>query len=137
MKTLTPVLYVESIEEALPFWTDRLGFDRQFDVPEDPTKPPEGQPIGFISVKNGNVEVMLQTRGSVANDMPSLAEGKFECTGLGLFVEVESLDPILKGLDGWPVEIPERKTFYGMREVGVRAPGGCLIVFAQRVGEGS
>lgn len=35
MKKLTPVLYVESIEPALPFWEDRLGFQRVVEVPRD------------------------------------------------------------------------------------------------------
>ena len=33
MKKVTPVLYVEEIEPALPFWMDRLGFEKTAEVP--------------------------------------------------------------------------------------------------------
>jgi hypothetical protein len=49
-----------------------------------------------------------------------------------LFIEVDDLDPILTAVRGCDIAVPERTTFYGMREIGVRAPGGFLVVFAAR-----
>lgn len=48
-------------------------------------------------------------------------------------LDVPQGDPALRRLEGWPVTMPVRDTFYGMREIGVEAPGGHLIVFAVRV----
>ena len=127
MKKLTPVLLVETIEPCLSFWVDRLGFAKTVEVPQ-------GDALGFVILQRGGVEVMLQSRASVMDDTPALAQGTFEVSGVGLFIEVDELDPILDAIRGCEVVVPERVTFYGMREVGVRAPGGCCVVFAQKTG---
>lgn len=124
MKKLTPVLLVEEVEPCLSFWEDRLGFERTIQVPE-------GERLGFAAVRRGNVEVMYQSRASVAADVPALARGEFRRDGLGLFIEVESLDDVLPKLEGVEIVVPERKTFYGAREVFVRAPCGTLVGFAE------
>src|SRR5690606_17599748 len=66
MKKLTPVLYVEEIEPCLPFWIDRLGFEKTVEIPE-------GDRLGFVILKKGDVELMYQTRESVQRDVPALA----------------------------------------------------------------
>jgi hypothetical protein len=48
-----------------------------------------------------------------------------------LYVEVAGLDDIIKRLEGANVVVPVRKTFYGAREIGVREPGGNVVVFAE------
>jgi hypothetical protein len=39
---------------------------------------------------------------------------------------------VLTRLNGYPVALPERTTFYGMREIGVFEPGGHTVIFAAR-----
>lgn len=122
MKKVTPVLYVEQIEPVLPFWIDRLGFEKMAEVPE-------GEHLGFVILKKGGAEIMVQTRASVANDVPELAD-----TPLGggvLFVEVEDLDAVEGALEDVTPVVPRRKTFYGADELIVREPGGNVVTFAQ------
>lgn len=123
LKKLTPVIPVEAIEPCLSFWTERLGFARTVEVPE-------GDRLGFVILAKDGVEVMYQSRASLAKDVPALAQGDFRST-TALFVEVQGLDAILARLQGVEVVVPERKTFYGAREIGVREPGGTLVVFAE------
>ena len=123
---LTPVLCVEAIEPCLAFWCDRLGFTQTVAVPH-------GDALGFAILSQGEVEVMLQSRASVAADVPALAAGPFASDGVGLFLEVADLDAILAAIVGCEILVPERTTFYGMREVGVRAPGGFMVLFAQKL----
>ena len=40
------------------------------------------------------------------------------------------LAPIREAVQGCENVIAERTTFYGAREIGVRAPGGFVVVFA-------
>jgi catechol 2,3-dioxygenase-like lactoylglutathione lyase family enzyme len=118
---MTPILYVEAIEPCLPFWTDRLGFSLTTQVPQDDR-------IGFVILERAGIEVMMQTRASVEADVPAVA-----ATPRGasiLFIEVESLDPVLAAVDGVPVVVPRRTTFYGADEIFVREPGGNIIGFA-------
>ena len=49
-----------------------------------------------------------------------------------LFIEVEDFADILKRLEGYPIALSERTTFYGMREIGVHEPDGHIVIFAAR-----
>ncbi len=122
MKKLTPVLYVEEIEPCLPFWVDRLGFEKIAEVPE-------GDRLGFVILKKGDVELMYQTRASVESDVPALADTPMG--GTLLFIEVDDLDAVERALEGVDVVFPRRTTFYGAQEIGVREPCGNAVTFAQ------
>ena len=123
MKSLTPVLLVEEIEPCLDFWF-RLGFEKTVEVPE-------GDKLGFVILKSGPVEVMLQSRASVAKDQETLSKGPFAKDGFGLFIKVASLDDVIAKLGDAEVVVPKRTTFYGANEIGVRSPGGAHVMFAE------
>lgn len=121
IRKLTPILYVDAIEPALPFWTERLGFTKTVEVPQ-------GDRLGFVILQKDGVEVMYQTRASVEADVPAVAETPMG--GSILFLEVDALEPLLAQLEGVPVVVPRRRTFYGADEIFVREPGGHLVGFA-------
>jgi uncharacterized glyoxalase superfamily protein PhnB len=125
MKKLTPILTVDAIEPCLPFWTDRLDFEVTATVPH------EGA-MGFAMLRKGPVEIMYQSRASVADDVPAIADLVAGQTTT-LFVEVEALDPVVEALDGAQVLVPRRQTFYGMDEIFVRADCGTVVGFAAAV----
>ena len=119
---ITPVLIVEEIEKSLPFWVERLGF-------EEVVRVPDGERIGFIMLQKQGVELMLQTAASVLKDEPKFApRGAMQITSL--FIEVDDLEETAGQLEGYPITMPERITFYGMREIGVFEPSGNIVVFA-------
>jgi len=120
LKKLTPVLFVEAIEPCLPFWVERLGFEKTVEVPH-------GDRLGFVILVRDDVEVMLQTRASVAEDVPALAA---EPSRSFLYLEVADLAPVVERLQGADIVIPVRKTFYGATEIGVRDPAGNVVVFS-------
>ena len=120
-KRLTPVLYVDAIEPCIEFWT-RLGFEKTAEVPE-------GEKLGFVILKKDDVEVMYQTRASVANDIPALKDSPVK--GSFLFIEVDDINAIDTLLAGRDYVIPRRTTFYGADEVIVREPAGNVVAFAQ------
>jgi hypothetical protein len=125
MDKLTPNLIVESIEECLPFWVKRLGFKKTIEVPD-------GDRLGFVILQQGNVEVMLQSRASVAKDVPALVDDAYRSV---LYIEMADLAPVRKALDGWPLVTPERTTPYGARELIVREPAGHVVFFASHEGK--
>ena len=122
MKRLTPILVVDAIEPCLPFWTDRLGFEVTATVPHEDT-------TGFAMLQKDDVEIMYQSRASVADDVPAMTELVAGQTAT-LFIEVDALDPIVDALDGVEVLVPRRQTFYGMDEIFVRADCGTVVGFA-------
>lgn len=121
VRKLTPVLYVEEIESCLEFWF-RLGFEKTAEVPE-------GDRLGFAILKKDEVEIMYQTRVSVANDIPALGDAPGK--GSFLFIEVDDVNEIDRLLAGANYVIPRRTTFYGADEVIVREPAGNIVAFAQ------
>lgn len=125
MRKLSPLLTVEAIEPCLPFWVERLGFAKTVEVPD-------GSSLGFVILAKDGVEIMYQSRASVAKDIPPMASGAAGAMpAMGLFIEVGDIDAVEQSLSGVPHVIPRRKTFYGMDEVVVRDPGGYVVVFAQ------
>jgi len=122
MNSIVANLIVASIEDCLPFYVDRLGFTKTVEVPHEAT-------LGFTILKRGELELMLQSRASLAGDIAGLGAEPFRAA---LYIEVDKLAPIRKALAGWPLVIPERTTFYGAREVIVRDPGNNVVVFASR-----
>jgi uncharacterized glyoxalase superfamily protein PhnB len=124
LKQLTPVLIVEAVEPCLQFWVERLGFTITNQVPG-----PDGKLI-FASVQLGPVEIMYQTRASVANEQPGTAKDLMGHS-VALFITVEDLDAVARSLDGAPVVKPRHKTFYGSTEIYVREPGGNTVGFAE------
>ena len=121
---ITPVLIVDSVERSLEFWVARMGFEKTVEIPE-------GDALGFVILVKDGAELMLQSIASVRKDEP-----KFDRPGYAaLFIEVEDFAQTKTRLEGYPIQMPERVTFYGMREIGVFEPGGHTVVFAARTAE--
>lgn len=128
IESSTPILVVDAIEPCLPFWVDRLGF-------ETATEVPHGDRLGFAILTRGDVVVMLQTRDSLADDLPDLADAE-DGEATILYVRVDDLDAIERAVDSVEIVVPRRTTFYGADELGVREPGGHVVLFA-RFAEGA
>jgi hypothetical protein len=120
MQSLTPILIVDAIEPCLDFWK-RIGFAVTVEVPD-------GDALGFVILKNGPVEVMYQTRASVAKDVPAMAN--FPSSSV-LYIHVADIENIIAAVSGAPVLVPKRTTFYGATEYTVREPGGNAIGFSE------
>jgi uncharacterized glyoxalase superfamily protein PhnB len=127
VKKITPVLLVDEVEPCVHFWKERLGFEVTIEVPE-------GDRLGFVSLQKGGVEVMYQSYASVEKDSSFSARGCAKGPTF-LYIEVDSLDEVIAATKGARVVMPERKTFYGAREIGVEDPSGHSLTFAQFGGQ--
>jgi hypothetical protein len=121
---ITPVFVVKEIEPCLPFWVDRMGFEKLGEVPE-------GDKIGFVILQRNGVELMIQSAASVSRDEPVFAPGS-ESRVATIYIEVDDFADTMQRLDGYPLAMPERTTFYGMREIGVFEPGGNIAIFSAK-----
>jgi len=117
----TPLLRVERIEPSLSFWVDRLGFQKVTEVME-------GDSLGFVILSKGHVEIMIQSRASLANDLPVLSVGALAPSVV--YIGVTSLDEVAPKLAVSDIIVPKRTTHYGMDEIWVREPGGHVVGFA-------
>lgn len=128
---ITPILFVPAIEPTLKFWVDRLGFAKTVEVPE-------GNKIGFVILVKDQSELMLQTISGATQDLSTSVKDpeafkEFLRPTSGLFIEVADFNDLLKRVEGYEVVMPVRTTFYGMKEISVKEPGGNVVCFAAKV----
>jgi uncharacterized glyoxalase superfamily protein PhnB len=120
---ITPLIYAPEIEPALKFWVDQLGFTKTVEVPD-------GNKLGFVILVKGGADLMIQSTASLEKDISAMAE--YARPAACLYIEVSDFDVLLKHLGSSPVVVPIRTTFYGMKEIGVREPGGNIVLFAAK-----
>jgi len=118
---ITTLIYVPAIEPSLKFWVDQLGLTKTAEVPD-------GEKLGFVILMKGDAELMIQSVASMEKDNPAMAA--MARPAACLYIEVSDFDDLLKRLGSVPVVVPLRTTFYGMKEIGVREPGGNIVLFA-------
>lgn len=123
VKKITAVLLVDEVEPCMKFWKERLGFDVTIEVPE-------GDKIGFVALHKAGVELMYQSYASVEKDTSFSSHGYAKGPTF-LYIEVDSLDDMIAATQGAQVVMPERKAFYGAREMGIKDPAGHVLTFAQ------
>jgi uncharacterized glyoxalase superfamily protein PhnB len=119
----TPVLFVDRIEDCLPLWQERLQFERAMQVPE-------GEHLGFVLLVRDGIEIMLQSRASLAADLPAIAARHHDAASF-VFIEVADIAALVARLGDTDIASPLRDTFYGSRELTIHAPGGHFVTFAQ------
>jgi hypothetical protein len=119
----TAVAFVREIEPVLPFWA-KVGFFPAVTVPH-------GDKSGFVILSNGSVELMYQTWGLLNEDMPALGARSAQPDKVFLFVEVPDIEAVAGALNGEPVFLPRRDTFYNSTEIGYNDPQGHFVTFAQ------
>ncbi len=119
VNSVTPILVVDSIAACLPFW-DTIGFKPVMTVPD-------AAPFAFAILHCGAIELMLQTRSSVSEDVPAVGRAVQASV---LYLSVPSLEPVLALLADAPVAVARRTTFYGADEIFVEDPAGNIIGFA-------
>ena len=124
VKKITPVLFAAEIEPCVKFWVERFGFEKTVEVPES-------NKLAFAIVQKAGVELMYQSFSSADKDAPASTAQAVRKGPTFLYVEVENLDEILGALKGVDIAMPERITFYGSREIGVKDPAGHFVTFAQ------
>jgi len=124
-KRCTPVLIVDRVEPTRDFFHERLGWPVLMEVPH-------GETIGFAQVELGPVEIMIQTRASVAEDL-NLPFESVNLSNTTLYIEIDDVEQVVSVLEGLDVVVPLRKTWYGMHEISVREPGGNTIGFASKL----
>jgi hypothetical protein len=94
---------------------------------------PETGTPEWINLKSADVEIMLQTRESLTNDLPVFSNIQIGSSS-NLFIIVENIDLLYKNINK-RVEIGSdiQNRFYGMREFSAKDPDGYIITFAEEI----
>jgi len=126
LTALAPVLIVDSVEPAVAFWTERLGFTKENEVPGADGK------LVFASVRKDGVEIMYQSKASVLAEDPA-SDAALRGQSTTLFITVPSmrdLDVLERRTKGMLVVKARHDTFYGTTEFYIREPGGNVVGFS-------
>ena len=122
IRKVTPNLMVENVNHAVEFFQEIMGFEMVMTVPA------AGQ-YEWAMLKSGEGEIMLQSGGSLSEEIPSLKDypigGSFT-----LYMDVEGLYSKLKG----KAEIVQQMhiTLYGTKEFAARESNGYILAFSER-----
>lgn len=133
-KKLTTNMMVEDVNRTADFYGDVLGFEFVMGVPENSqeivTARQEDQTLGFAIVKRGDVEMMFQTKESLAEEIPEFNGMKIGGS-LTFYIEVENVKGLYAELKDKVTVIKDmRTTFYGKLEFYIRDCNGYILTFA-------
>jgi uncharacterized glyoxalase superfamily protein PhnB len=123
VKRITAVLLANEIEPCVQFWVDRLGFEKPVEVPG-------GDKLVFASLQKDGTEIMYQTFASVEKDHQH-SDVLSRKGPTFLYIEVDDLAATMAAAAGAEILMPERTTFYGSKEFGIKDPAGHIVTFAQ------
>jgi catechol 2,3-dioxygenase-like lactoylglutathione lyase family enzyme len=134
--TLKPNLMTEDVNQSVRFYLDRLGFQflAGYSI-EGNTMSDEFFPdtqLDWAMLGRDDTQVMFESRSSLGDEYAPFGELPLGASAT-LYFEVDNLDQLQDGLgDGVERVLPERTTFYGMREVWIRDNNGYILVLAQK-----
>ncbi len=122
---LTPNMMVEDVNTTIDFYRDVLGFELVVNVPE------EGA-FDFALVRRDGVEVMFQSRASLAADLPAFAARPAGGALTFFYLDVEGVEALYEQLRTRTTVVKDlHETFYGTREFAVEDCNGFILAFAE------
>lgn len=124
MKSLSPNLMVNDVNQTIDFYVNILGFTKLVTVPES------GK-LDWGMVQNGTVTFMFQETKNIKAEYPLLE--KFEKGGgLTFYINVINVQEVFDSLKD-KVEIVKEmhKTFYGATDFAIEDINGYILTFSQ------
>jgi uncharacterized glyoxalase superfamily protein PhnB len=124
LKKLTPNLMVEDVERTVEFYRDVLGFELVMTVPE-------AAPFNFAILQRDAVEMMLQSRASLTENVPAL-EGATIGASQTFYIEVTAIDELYNQVrEKAEIVVDMHETFYGTREFYFKDINGYILSFSE------
>ncbi len=123
---LSPILAVHDVEQALAFYTEKLGFELVAQM-GDPTE------YGIIQRDNFSVHFKRLDQPLVAN---GAFEGNLNAGKGGIYVLVSDVDAVARELEdrGAAEKIEPENKDYGMRDFWIADPFGYAVCFGAKLG---
>ncbi len=136
MKKITPNLMVEDVNRTVEFYKDVLGFEFVFGVPEgsqeEVTSWPEEWSLDFAMMKCGTVEIMVQARRSLTEELPEL-KGKEIGGSVTFYIEIDGIQEWYERTRNKATIIKDlHTTFYGMQEFYIQDCNGYILALAEK-----
>ena len=133
---ITANLVVGSVNESLNFYEGVLGFSLVLGVPEGSRRivtTREGDaPLGFAIIRRDDVELMLQSRKSLSEELPAFGEQSIGGS-LTIYIRVADAGKLYEDIaDKVTVIQDPHTTFYGTEQFYIRDCTGYVLTFASQ-----
>jgi uncharacterized glyoxalase superfamily protein PhnB len=124
LKKLTPNLMVEDVQQTLNYYRDVLGFQAVMTLPET-------APFDFAILQRDGVELMLQSRESLSENVPALTGSPIGASQT-FYIEVTGIADLYRQLrDRVEILVDLHTTFYGTQEFYFRDLNGYILSFSE------
>ncbi len=136
LTSLAPNLMVNDVDRTVDYYLRVLGFDFAMGVTDEGRQPvfawPAAETLCYAMVASGAVQIMFQSKKSLAAELPSLENAR-PGGAFTLYIECDDLDARYAALDeDTPFLKRPHVTFYGMREFYIKDINGYILAFAQK-----
>ena len=122
-KNMTTNLMVESVNKALAFYRDILGFSEVASVPGK-----KGE-LQFAILSKDQLMLMVQDKSSFIEEYPVLNTPKVQ-PSVSLYIAVDNLDALYDELKGnYFINTELHTSFYGAREFAITDVDGYVLTF--------
>lgn len=124
MKSLTPNIMVNNVNETVDYYHNLLDFELIMSVPE------KGN-FEWAMMKNGGATIMFQEKGSLAKEIKELQNKPLGAT-MNLYIQIKNIDALYQKLKQSERIIKDIDvTFYGTKEFTVEDLNGYILTFAE------
>jgi uncharacterized glyoxalase superfamily protein PhnB len=139
LKKLWTNMMVSDIHETIGFYQKMFGFEHVMSVPKGSEdilfQYDAGQQLVYAVIRYGDIEMMLQERESLMENIPGAFQPDTLTGGTVTFFfatgDVSAIAAKVKGVCEIVRDLHD--TFYGMREIYIRDLNGYILCFAQQI----
>jgi uncharacterized glyoxalase superfamily protein PhnB len=125
-KGMTTNLMVESVDKAIAFYQDILGFSTVTSVP--------GKTGGlqFAILSKDGLMLMVEEKGALIEEYPILNTPEVH-PSVSLYITVDDFDALYTEIKGkYPINTELHTSFYGAREFAIADTDGYVLTFTEQ-----
>ena len=128
LKGMTTNLMVESVDKAIAFYREILGFTVAASVPG------QNNELQFAILAKGELGLMVEERNTLIAEYPVLDTPRVQ-PSVSLYITVDDLDALYGDIKAkHPIHTEIHTTFYGAREFAITDVDGYVLTFAEHQG---
>lgn len=122
---MTTNLMVESVDKAIAFYRDILGFSVVASVPG------KNDELQFAILSKDKLMLMMQERKNLIEEYPVLSAEKVH-PSVSLYIMVDNFDALYEEIKGkYPINTEPHTSFYGAREFAITDTDGYVLTFTE------
>lgn len=124
-KNMTTNLMVESVDNAIAFYKDTLGFSVVASVPG------KNDELQFAILSKDNLMLMFQEKSNFIEEYPVLDTPKVQ-PSVSLYIAVDNFDVLYEEIKSkHPINTELHTSFYGAREFAITDVDGYVLTFTE------